>query len=94
MKKAENIVNEIASFGTANQPFWYVNTTKALDAIREAQTEAWNEAIKAAAEKAELESRCYNAGEILRQNIGQEVSIGSSSNYIGIDKETILKLLK
>jgi len=57
MKKAENIVNEIAEFGNSNQNFWFVSTNNALDAIRKTQTEAYNQALKDFYEKLIVSSK-------------------------------------
>ena len=59
MKKAEDIVNEISEFGTANQSFWYVSTNKCLEGIKAAQIDAIETTVKRCAEEAKMSHKYY-----------------------------------
>jgi len=64
-----------------------------FDAIEEAQTEAWNEAIKAAAESARLSVFDF-IGTYFKESKDWERFSVNDGTYIEIDKQSILKLLK
>jgi predicted transcriptional regulator YdeE len=71
MKTAESIHDDMYVKHTAKGQ---------IELIREAQDEAWNEAIEAAAERAEVK-------DVLER-------IAPDSNHQIVDKQSILKLLK
>lgn len=52
MKKAKDIVDKIQQFGTSNQNFWYVKPNDVISAIKQAQIDAIDAAVKRCAEDA------------------------------------------
>ena len=67
-------------------------TDEVVEIIKQAQVDAWNEALDKAAESAEIEERNYKKSPFKTLNLGQEISSEYEGVYYGVDKQSILKL--
>ena len=67
-------------------------TDEVVEIIKQAQVDAWNDALDKAAESAEIEERNYKKSPFKTLNLGQEISSEYEGVYYGVDKQSILKL--
>lgn len=93
MKKAQDLFYKYAEFSNSNTNYWNMNLISAEKAIEEAQKNAWNEAIEAAAENQRLNVFDYTEGSFKKSPDAKRFVI-DDGNYVEVSKESILKLKK